>query len=69
MPEPTNPIGEMDDLEKKGVEKAAQFKRLESAYALFHATKPATIGYVLAANPLSLLAWYCPPQKRNQTPS
>ncbi|KAL8743847.1 MAG: hypothetical protein Q9190_003836 [Brigantiaea leucoxantha] len=57
MPEPANPIGAMDDIEKKGVEKAAQFKRSESAYALFHATKPATIGYVLAANPLSLLAW------------
>ncbi|KAK4692271.1 hypothetical protein P7C71_g4898, partial [Lecanoromycetidae sp. Uapishka_2] len=57
MPKPDNPVGEPDDYEEKGLERAAQFKKLESAYALFHAMKPATIGYVLAANPLSLLAW------------
>ena len=57
MLKPDNPIGEPDGFEKKGLERAAQFKRLESAYALFHATKPATIGYVLASNPLALLAW------------
>ncbi|KAL8688810.1 MAG: hypothetical protein Q9218_005375, partial [Villophora microphyllina] len=57
MPEPADPVGQSDELEKKGLERAEQFKKLESAYALLHATKPATIGYVLAANPLSLLAW------------
>ena len=58
MPEPSDPLGEPDELEKKGLERSLKFKKLESAYALLHATKPATIGYVLAANPLSLLAWY-----------
>jgi len=27
------------------------------AYAITHATRPSTIGFVLASNPLSLLAW------------
>ncbi|KAH7379160.1 Alpha/Beta hydrolase protein [Phaeosphaeria sp. MPI-PUGE-AT-0046c] len=43
--------------ERKGIERFEEFKRLGSAYALIHATKPSTIGLVLAANPLSLLAW------------
>ena len=48
---------QMDEWEKKGLERAEEFTKLNSAYALLHATKPATIGLVLAANPLSLLAW------------
>ena len=56
------PEGINDDdvspLEKHGLERSNEFKRLGSAYALEHATKPSTIGLVLAANPLSLLAWY-----------
>ena len=48
----------MSALEKQGLEKSDGFGRLGSAYALEHATKPSTIGLVLAANPLSLLAWY-----------
>jgi microsomal epoxide hydrolase len=55
------PEGANDDdissLEKQGLERSAEFKRLGSAYALMQATKPSTIGLVLAANPLSLLAW------------
>lgn len=58
LPKPVNPISEPDVLERKGLERAAQFKRLESAYAVFHATKSATTGYVLAVSPVSLLAWY-----------
>ena len=34
MPKPDNPLGEPDGFEKIGLERAAQFKRLESAYAL-----------------------------------
>jgi microsomal epoxide hydrolase len=44
-------------LEKQGLERADEFLRLGSSYALQHATKPSTIGFVLAANPISLLAW------------
>lgn len=48
---------DLNDWERKGLERAEEFKRLGSAYALLHATKPSTIGLVLAATPLSLLAW------------
>jgi microsomal epoxide hydrolase len=51
----------ISELEKQGLERSDEFKRLGSAYALQHATKPSTIGFVLAANPLSLLAWYVTP--------
>jgi microsomal epoxide hydrolase len=58
MPEPEGVKDEdITTLEKQGLERSAEFKRLGSAYALFHATKPATIGLVLSASPLSLLAW------------
>lgn len=48
---------DVDDLEKEGLDRTFEFKRLGSAYALEHATKPSTIGLVLATNPLALLAW------------
>ncbi|KAJ5619978.1 hypothetical protein N7510_003962 [Penicillium lagena] len=44
-------------LEKEGLKRSDEFLRLGSSYALQHATKPSTIGLVLATNPLSLLAW------------
>ena len=58
MPRPEGVVD--DDLsswEKQGLERADEFKKLGSAYALLHATKPSTIGLVLATNPLSLFAW------------
>jgi microsomal epoxide hydrolase len=59
MPRPENLDDEnMSALEKEGLERSDKFGRLGSAYALEHATKPSTIGLVLDANPLSLLAWY-----------
>jgi microsomal epoxide hydrolase len=58
MPEPTGTdVAAVDDLERKGLERAAWFKKVGSAYALEHATRPSTIGFVLASNPLALLAW------------
>ena len=48
---------ELSDLEKQGLERSEEFKRLGSSYALQHATKPSTIGLVLATSPLALLAW------------
>lgn len=56
-PEGNNDDG-TDELEKEGLARAKWFERLGSAYALLHATKPSTIGLVLATNPLALLAWY-----------
>jgi microsomal epoxide hydrolase len=58
MPEPAGAdMAAVDDLERKGLERATWFKKVGSAYALEHATRPSTIGFVLASNPLALLAW------------
>ncbi|KAF4335453.1 microsomal epoxide hydrolase [Fusarium beomiforme] len=57
MPKPDNATEEISEAEKKGLERAEEFHRLGSAYALFHATKPSTIGLVLSSSPLALLAW------------
>ena len=63
MPEPegVDPSSITSD-EKEGLVRAGEFHRIGSAYALEHATKPSTIGLVLATNPLALLLWYvtCP---------
>ena len=47
----------VNDFEKKGFVQASEFGRIGSAYALEHATRPSTIGLVLASNLLALLAW------------
>ena len=39
------------------LQRGAEFERTGAAYAIEHGTRPATIGLVLAANPISLLAW------------
>ncbi|KAJ9616865.1 hypothetical protein H2200_000585 [Cladophialophora chaetospira] len=57
MPEPENPIGDMNEAERKGLERTHDFKTFNSSYALQHATKPSTIGAALSASPLALLAW------------
>jgi microsomal epoxide hydrolase len=57
MPEPENPMGDMSEAERKGIQRTNDFKTFNSSYALQHATKPSTIGAVLSASPLALLAW------------
>jgi microsomal epoxide hydrolase len=57
MPEPKNPLGDMSEAERKGLQRTSNFKTYNSSYALQHATKPSTIGAVLSASPLALLAW------------
>jgi microsomal epoxide hydrolase len=44
-------------LEIKGLQRAEDFVRIGSAYALEHATLPSTIAFTVSASPLSLLAW------------
>lgn len=59
MPEPEGIKGaHISDIEKEGLKRADTFLNLGSSYALQHATKPSTIGLVLASNPIALLAWY-----------
>lgn len=53
----TEDDAELSQLEKKGLERAAWFEKLGSAYALLHATRPSTIGLAFSTSPLALLAW------------
>ena len=57
MSEPENPIGDMNDAERKGLARTQGFKTFNSSYALQHATKASTIGTALSGSPLALLAW------------
>ncbi|KAI9826413.1 MAG: hypothetical protein M1819_007376 [Sarea resinae] len=59
MPEAPPGVTEdsLNELEKKGLERAEWFKNMGSAYAIEHATRPSTIGLVLSTNPVALLAW------------
>jgi len=44
--------------EKKALlEQTYEYLKTRSGYAVEHATRPSTIGHVLASNPLALLAW------------
>lgn len=58
----SKPTSGIDDskisaVEKRGIERWEQWKATGTAYAMEHATKPSTIGFVLRSNPLALLAW------------
>ncbi|CVK85337.1 hypothetical protein FPRO06_07534 [Fusarium proliferatum] len=57
MAEPATTQGEISDAEKKGLERAKDFDKLGTAYALMHGTRPSTIGLILSSSPLALLAW------------
>jgi microsomal epoxide hydrolase len=48
---------EISEAEKKGLERYDEFNTMGTAYGRMHGTRPATIGHVLAASPLALLAW------------
>ncbi|KAJ6157774.1 Isopenicillin N synthase [Penicillium chermesinum] len=55
------PTGVTDDqltaAEKKGIERMKNFRALGCGYMNEHATRPSTIGHVVASSPLALLAW------------
>jgi microsomal epoxide hydrolase len=57
MPEPNEVKGDINEAEQVGLERVRDFHKLGSSYALQHATKPSTLSFALASNPLSLLAW------------
>lgn len=58
MPEPAGmDKSRYTPLEQKGLQRADNFARFGSAYALEHATRPSTIGLTVSSSPLSLLAW------------
>ena len=47
----------LEAMEQGGLERRAEFQRTAYAYAQEQATRPSTLGLVLASNPLALLAW------------
>ena len=57
MPEPKSVKTAISDAEQIGLQRAREFHRIGSAYAVEHATKPSTIGFAVGSNPVSLLAW------------
>ena len=57
MKEPSHVKGHITEIERIGLERAAEFNRSGSAYAVEHATRPSTIAVALGASPISLLSW------------
>jgi microsomal epoxide hydrolase len=55
MPEPSQPIGTIDELETRGLESAAAFSKTGSTYALEHATPLSMIAFVHASSLVTLL--------------
>lgn len=48
---------DLDDTERKGLERMEAFLKLGAAYAYEQATRPMTIAYAVSASPVSLLSW------------
>lgn len=48
---------EISPAQQAGLARGREFLTIGSSYALEHATKPSTIGLVLASSPLALMAW------------
>ena len=51
------PEGTISDVEKAGLKRWEEWRATGTAYAMEHATRPSTIGFVLSSNPLALLGW------------
>ncbi|OJD11250.1 hypothetical protein ACJ73_09579, partial [Blastomyces percursus] len=47
----------LTDTERAGIQRAELWKRTGNAYSMAHGTRPSTIGLLLGASPLALLAW------------
>lgn len=47
----------LEEYEREGLERADRFGKFGTAYAVEHATRTATIGFVLSSSPVALLAW------------
>jgi microsomal epoxide hydrolase len=58
MQKPENLSDEsLDEAEEKALERNQYFLMTSAAYALEHATRPSTIGFVLSSSPIALLSW------------
>lgn len=47
----------MDDIEREALSRGLWYRDVDTAYALEHGNRTATIGFCLAASPLALLSW------------
>ncbi|KAF4632021.1 hypothetical protein G7Y89_g6112 [Cudoniella acicularis] len=56
-PSEIHPTSSLTAQEQEGLKRGEDFMKFGTAYAFEHATRPSTIGFVLAASPLALLAW------------
>lgn len=65
---PNTSEDDLTELEKQGLARGRDFYHTGSAYALEHATRPSTIGLVLASNPMALMAWYENSTEPHQVP-
>lgn len=51
----------LEEYEREALERSDKFVKFGTAYVMEHATRTATIGFVLSSSPLALLAWYFHP--------
>lgn len=56
-PPPGTSLEDLSPIEKAGLARADDFATNGLAYALEHATRASTIGFVLASSPIALIAW------------
>lgn len=56
-PDPAEVTSDLNEAEQQGLDRHFLFKETGSAYAYAHATRPATVGFVLSSSPVALLAW------------
>lgn len=61
FPENDEETKSLKEHEQKGIARTNDFATMGNAYAREHGTRPATIGLVLSASPIGLLAWYVEP--------
>ncbi|KAL1982328.1 hypothetical protein VTN96DRAFT_1422 [Rasamsonia emersonii] len=54
---PNGPDAPLSEIEQRGLARMQWFASNGSAYSMEHGTRPSTIGHVLAASPIALLAW------------
>lgn len=55
---PEEAFAQATDIEKKAlIEQTMEYSKSWNGYAVEHATRPSTIGHVIASNPIALLAW------------
>jgi microsomal epoxide hydrolase len=57
MLEPEGFSGKLSERDQAGLKRSEDFMEFGSAYAREHATRPATIGFVMASSPVAQLAW------------